>query len=109
MRSEAYDPAVNRGIQLRRIVVVGVLVFAAALVGVGLLARSNTPPSDNPYLGDQLRIGAFFVPAGAYVSWRRPEHRLGWLVLAIGVLYWATFAVSPASSGWRSIAPVGSC
>ncbi len=102
MRSEAYDPAVNRGIQLRRIIVVGVLVFAAALVGVGLLARSNTPPSDNPYLGDQLRIGAFFVPAGAYVSWRRPEHRLGWLVLAIGVLYWATFAGQPGLE-WLAI------
>lgn len=94
-RSEAYDPAVNRGIHPRRIILIGVMVLAAALVTLGLLARSNTPPSDNPYLTDQLRIGAFFVPAGAYVAWRRPEHRLGWLVLAVGTLYWTTFAGQP--------------
>jgi signal transduction histidine kinase len=86
---------VGRGVEFRRIVVIVVLVLAGALVGVGLLARSVNPPSDNPYLADQLRIGAFFVPVGAYVAWRRPEHRLGWLVLAIGVLYWATGAGQP--------------
>ncbi len=96
MLSEAYDPAVNRRIPLRHVTVVAVLAFATALVGVGLLARSNTPPSDNPYLGDQLRIGAFFVPAGAFVAWRRPEHRLGWLVLAVGILYWVSFAGQPS-------------
>ena len=84
------------------------LAVAFVVVAVGLLARSNTPPSDNPYLGDQLLLGAFLVPAGGLVAWSRPGHRLGWLVLAAGVLYWLTFAGQPGvlwliihHSGWE--------
>ncbi len=69
------------------------LAFAAVVVGAGVVARAHIPPGDdNPYLDDQLRVGVFFVPTGAYVAWRRPEHRLGWLVLGIGILYWFTFS-----------------
>lgn len=94
-QSLAYHPAVNTPKVSGRYWALGLLVFAVAVVALGLLARAHTPPGDNPYLSDQLRVGAFLVPAGAYVAWRRPEHRLGWLVLTAGTLYWVSAAGQP--------------
>lgn len=105
MLARAYDPHVSwrkpfpqessYRLSLSRLLVIGSLALSVAFIGLGLMAESHTPPSDNPYLWDQLKVGMVLVSVGAFVAWCRPSHRLGWLALVAGVSYLTTFAGQP--------------
>lgn len=90
----------HRGAGRVAVVVIAGCAVAAAATGVAALA--DLPPFDSPYLANQFFAGLTGVPIGAYVAWRRPSHRLGWLLLVAGSGIWFTFAGQPTIN-WVSI------
>lgn len=89
----SYDRAVHPGVG--RGAVVLATAWAALAAAAGVAALADLPPLDSPYLVSQFCAGLTCVPVGAYVAWRRPDHRLGPLLLAAGAGMWFTFAGQP--------------
>lgn len=76
--------------------VIGASLAALALGVTAVLAYASTPADvhQNPYAGMQFLIGLSAASVGAFVAFRRPDHRLGWVLLAAGAASWLTFASS---------------
>jgi len=69
-------------------------VAAAVLGATGVAAYATVGSHGNPYAGNQFATGLCAVAVGTFVARRRPDHPLGWLLLAGGVFSLVTFAGS---------------
>lgn len=102
----------------RRSLLLGAVVVAAvALAALGVAstrALASVGFTDvNPYAWSQFAIGASATFVGAFIAYRRPDHRIGWLLLIAGLGAWATFAGAPGIAwlmgyrpGWDTVTRV---
>jgi len=81
------------------------LLLCAALCGEGLFWLSREPGGDVPF-GALVAVAAFltFAAAGALLSFRRPRHAIGWLLLGIGIALAAGAAMGTTA---RNLYPLG--
>jgi signal transduction histidine kinase len=68
--------------------------LAVVLAATGVAAYAAADFHGNLYAGNQLAIGASGVAVGTFVARRRPDHPLGWVLLAGGTFSTLTFAGS---------------
>lgn len=73
------------------------LPLISVAIGVaGVLAYAGVPGATqlNPYADDQFLIGLANLGVGWYIAARRPDHRIGWILVIAGTAVWMTFAGS---------------
>ena len=78
----------------QRSLLVAVALVATAIGASGLFAYAGADFHGNDRALSQLAMGAPAVAIGAYVGYSRPNHPLGWLLVAAGTASWVTFAGS---------------
>lgn len=87
--------SVGSGRRARQVATVAWAVTAGlALTGVGLAIAGGESPAEfvRSFNLGSLSAALGFATVGAVVAGRRPEHPIGWLFLAIGVLFGFTLA-----------------
>jgi hypothetical protein len=81
---------------------VGLALVSATLLVVGIAAAIDTPGRGGPrvdlasVLGLATPVAAFAI-VGGLISFRRPAHRIGWLLATIGFLFGVVVASSSVS------------
>jgi hypothetical protein len=81
---------------------VGLALVSATLLVVGIAAAIDTPGRGGPrvdlasVLGLAIPVAAFAI-VGGLISFRRPAHRIGWLLATIGFLFGVVVASSSVS------------
>lgn len=76
----------------------------ALMLGGGVLHFALSSDEPNPYSGTQLLWASAAVAVGAWVARRRPDHPLGWILLAGAAGAATTFVVHPVlvQAGWHA-------
>jgi signal transduction histidine kinase len=78
----------------RAAVAIGITASAAGLAIGGVAAYVTGSFHGNPYASTQFATGVTAITVGAFVALRRPDHRLGWVLLGGGWFALLTFAGS---------------